>query len=337
MNTATEHFSAFATMWIDRPDAQEEIERRLQAKNITPKQSEQLTAFIRDGYIILKNAVPDSVTDRILQDMEDTKKDPKHYVITSGNSGCMYADDPVRNTRKFRFVSMHVNSAAVRQALFADPIVEFLRLVFQRDVLAFQTLNFVYGSQQAMHQDPAYVVVDSPTELVASWVALEDVQEGSGELMYYKGSHRNKEFLFPSNRKHWFRTRDGQDVHKEFIQQLHSQSKDRGLALEHFHANKGDVLLWHADLIHGGAPITNPTATRKSLVTHYCPENIDPKYFEKQSHRKKLMEKPGCYYSSWHYDLHSPGPVRVPTKVGNPAPARANALQRLLRRIRKES
>src|SRR5579859_2673048 len=35
--------------------------------------------------------------------------------------------------------------------------------------LAFQSLGFYYGSQQPLHQDSAFVRVNSPLEFVASW------------------------------------------------------------------------------------------------------------------------------------------------------------------------
>jgi ectoine hydroxylase-related dioxygenase (phytanoyl-CoA dioxygenase family) len=34
-------------------------------------------------------------------------------------------------------------------------------------------------------------------------------------------------------------------------------------------AKKGDVLLWHAMLIHGGAPINDLAVTRWSMACHY--------------------------------------------------------------------
>jgi len=36
-----------------------------------------------------------------------------------------------------------------------------------------------------------------------------------------------------------------------------------------FTAKKGDVLIWHANLFHGGEPHLNKTKTRKSMVLHY--------------------------------------------------------------------
>jgi ectoine hydroxylase-related dioxygenase (phytanoyl-CoA dioxygenase family) len=39
-------------------------------------------------------------------------------------------------------------------------------------------------------------------------------------------------------------------------------------------AKKGDVLIWHANLVHGGAPILNPALTRKSMVVHYYANDV---------------------------------------------------------------
>ena len=32
---------------------------------------------------------------------------------------------------------------------------------------------------------------------------------------------------------------------------------------------KGDVLIWHANVLHGGEKMTNPDSSRKSMVFHY--------------------------------------------------------------------
>ena len=36
-----------------------------------------------------------------------------------------------------------------------------------------------------------------------------------------------------------------------------------------FLARKGDVFLWHANLMHGGEPHHDKALTRKSMVFHY--------------------------------------------------------------------
>lgn len=333
METTTQHFSKFATLWIDSPDAEQEAARRLRDGTITDEQYRQLTKFIRDGYIVLKNAVDKKTIKKIVKLIDRTKKDPRYYVVGGPTPKFHYANHELRKGRTFRLPHLHVNSSAVRDAIFADPISEFIRLIFEQDILAFQTLTFVYGSQQGVHQDPAYVAVNSPTELVASWIALEDVKEGSGELMYFPGSHRMKEFLYADDRKHWLKSADGKESHREHTLYLHDQTKHH-YKEERFLAKKGDVLIWHADLAHGGSEITNAKATRKSLVTHYCPNSVDPKYFEMEMHRTKLQHKEGCFYSSRHYNLSKPGPLRCPTTPkGQPPPARTSALRRLTKRL----
>jgi ectoine hydroxylase-related dioxygenase (phytanoyl-CoA dioxygenase family) len=39
-----------------------------------------------------------------------------------------------------------------------------------------------------------------------------------------------------------------------------------------FHARKGDVLFWHANLVHGGSPRRNLQLSRKAIVCHYFAE-----------------------------------------------------------------
>jgi ectoine hydroxylase-related dioxygenase (phytanoyl-CoA dioxygenase family) len=168
-----------------------------------------------------------------------------------------------------------------------------------------QSISFEYGSQQSMHQDTAYVVSERPLCLAATWIALEDIEEGSGELMYYPGSHRFGHFLFSGLYKSWKRGRDGDAAHAMFLEQLHTQARERGIREQRFMARKGDVLVWHADLAHGGSPIRLEGRTRRSLVTHFCPRSVKPFYrrliplqyceFEPEAH---------CCFTSRHYDLN---------------------------------
>ena len=46
-----------------------------------------------------------------------------------------------------------------------------------------------------------------------------------------------------------------------------------------FLAKKGDILLWHGMLIHGGDQVNRPELTRKSYVCHYIADGMN-KYQE---------------------------------------------------------
>ena len=41
-----------------------------------------------------------------------------------------------------------------------------------------------------------------------------------------------------------------------------------------FTAKKGDMLVWHGNLIHGGEPMLHKDLTRKSMVAHYFAEGV---------------------------------------------------------------
>jgi hypothetical protein len=49
--------------------------------------------------------------------------------------------------------------------------------------------------------------------------------------------------------------------------------KQKNLKKLSFSAKKGDILFWHAHLLHGGGVIKNPDLTRKSAVFHYFSED----------------------------------------------------------------
>jgi hypothetical protein len=80
-----------------------------------------------------------------------------------------------------------------------------------------------------------------------------------------------------------------------------AQASGAGLSTGRFLAKRGDILIWSADLAHGGRPISS-TLTRKSVVTHYCPAELAPGYFE---HRPVAQIKPfgraAAFYSTAQY------------------------------------
>jgi hypothetical protein len=66
--------------------------------------------------------------------------------------------------------------------------------------------------------------------------------------------------------------------YRMYVDSLRARCVERALEQRLFRPRRGDVLLWHADLAHGGSPIVTPGLTRKSLVTHYCPADCSPQY-----------------------------------------------------------
>ena len=156
--------------------------------------------------------------------------------------------------------------------MFADAVAEFLGLIFEAKTFASQTLGFLRGSAQEGHQDSAYVPYTIPRQFAATWAALEDVTIGAGELFYYPGSHRFDDFIYKDHYKsvHEAHRMTGESPAREQIERhvhsLEERAAQRGIPKMPFAAKKGDVLVWHADLVHGG---------KSGLARHHAQEHRD--------------------------------------------------------------
>jgi ectoine hydroxylase-related dioxygenase (phytanoyl-CoA dioxygenase family) len=100
--------------------------------------------------------------------------------------------------------------------------------------------------------------------MLATWVALEDVDLASGPLFYYPRSHLIAPYRFRDGRYNM--TPEEAD---QCFSYVHDTIKKEGISQTPLIARKGDVFIWHAHLLHGGAAILDRTRTRRSLVTHF--------------------------------------------------------------------
>jgi hypothetical protein len=297
------YFSRFGGFWTDRNDADALTQAKLASGTITPQDIELLRRWRTDGFVILPGAVAPEVVDRINAEVETiwNTLDPRFRVERGGTVTPL---DPKARGAAAKLLDLYVYSKSAREAAFAPQLVRFLNIVFERTPMLFQGLSFEKGSEQPIHQDTAYVVTRSPMEFAAAWIALEDIQPGSGELAYYPGSHRLTEHVFPGGTRNWHRERHGEPILNEYLDGLHTRSKAMGLALQRFRPKKGDVLIWSADLAHGGSPIENRELTRRSFVCHYCPSDVSPFYFASNPQQGgKRAEHSGAAYASSHYAI----------------------------------
>lgn len=260
-------------LWIDRPDALQ----RLDGMMLDARTRDDVEHFIRHGYVILRECVDPALADRVLADALAMFEAPQRYVVRESS---VYIDPgKIRElAHGHRIIDLYEVSPAARDAAFAPHAANFLRAVFGEPAIGIQSLFFEYGSQQAIHQDTAYVVSRKPLALAAAWIALEDVAQGTGELIYYPGGHRFPHYFFNNGAsKAWSAGRDGTEVHQRYLRHLHVCAKEAAIKLDRFLPRKGDVLIWHADLPHGGSLITQ-SRTRRSLVVHFVPKSVKAYY-----------------------------------------------------------
>ncbi|MCZ8225302.1 MAG: phytanoyl-CoA dioxygenase family protein, partial [Microcystis sp. LE19-84.1B] len=136
------------------------------------------------------------------------------------------------------------------------------------------SINFLHGTEQGLHEDMAVFYVHPANHLVGVWIALEDISADAGPLIFYPKSHKNIKVtdFFPDypavNLKNITAAQIPQ--YQDYVNQR-AQNYD----CQSFTAKKGEILLWHGMLIHGGGKINNNLLTRKSMVIHFIVEGGD--------------------------------------------------------------
>jgi phytanoyl-CoA hydroxylase len=299
--------SRYGGLWTDHGNVLDLIDGRVDLGKLTAQEASLLRRWVTDGYVILPKAVPEDLMAPALADLEGAYNgkfpDMRFDIHGIGRSVPWAAESQVSPAKA---LDIHWHSEAVRKAMFAPAILDFLHLIFERRALASQTLGFWRGSQQNGHQDSAYVCYSMPMQFAASWIALEDVKEGAGELFYHVGSHRVGEYRFHNRfkgvaeaKRLGFADANTEAQIGQHVERLAKQAQGLGLRTERFLAKRGDALIWAADLVHGGSTISK-SQTRKSLVTHYCPADCAPLYFE--SGKPPRLRKHGAEsYSTSYY------------------------------------
>lgn len=264
--------------WIDKSDADIDafIKQFPAAKTLPYDLAEKLTFWRENGYVILGQAIPTEWLDQLWSEIEELIENHEKYQTQVRIDLPEYQSNPVQPVKNvpksvlngpfLKFNDFHDNSVIGKKIMLHKNIVTFLEAVFGDKVIAMQSLLFKYGSQQPTHQDFAYVVSEVPSHLAAAWIALEDVHIDSGPLSYYPGSHKINKFNFGNgiffNGKSTLNPTD-------FATYLDAVCKSAGLEKKTLLIKKGEVLIWHAALAHGGEEIRNPALTRKSYVCHY--------------------------------------------------------------------
>lgn len=202
----------------------------------------------------------------------------------------------------------------VRRIACNEQVLALLSRLYGRRAWPFQTLNFPVGTQQHFHTDSVHFSSSPERFMCGVWVAMEDIDEANGPLMYFPGSHRWPIYT-NEHIGECVAERAGTPTQALYEAMWRELVQAHGVQPEHFHAKKGQALIWAANLMHGGTVQLDPERTRWSQVTHY--------FFDDCAYYTPMMSDP--FYGSIAFrtltDIASGQPVanRV---AGHPVPER---------------
>jgi hypothetical protein len=223
----------------------------------TPLEPQQIQSFNENGYLILDLDFEPLIIDQAIADMA-----PK-YVINNETDKLKpgtRAQDGWKDSRVVHQLAIHQKA------------LDSLGQLYGKKAKAFQTLNFPVGTQQKLHSDTIHFNSIPTGYMAGIWIALEDVTMDNGALVYYPGSHRMPEYNMQD-----IGLGIGHDNYKGYEAFIKNKMKQSGIKPFYGLMKKGQALIWHANLIHGGSKRQDESTTRHSQVTHYYFE--DCKYY----------------------------------------------------------
>jgi len=244
--------------WLDEPDANEKIITNEAFKKFNPEIQEQLKAWPDNGYLILKNCLPENEVDVINNEID---------LLLKKKKVCFRY-----NNRKIMF-SMYASKLMYRYAT-DKRITSVMDFILDMPVIPFQNINFYKGSEQKAHSDSIHMTTFPPGYLIAAWIALEDIDHSNGPLFYLPGSHKLPYLLNDKYEHGGGKLILGSEAYEKYEAHLEKEIKQTAFASKEFLAKKGDVLIWHANLLHGGSAILDEQRTRKSMVIHYYGKDV---------------------------------------------------------------
>ena len=174
-------------------------------------------------------------------------------------------------------------NASVNKIAVNHSMINILSKLFGREAFPFQTLNFPVGTTQHFHSDSIHFSSIPERFMCGVWVALEDVEIGSGPLEYYPGSHKLPIYTHEQLGIDIRGNHKSQVMYHAFWEEL---IRFHNFERKVFYAKKGQAVIWLANLLHGGYEEIDRTKTRWSQVTHY--------YFENCTYFSPIRSTPMC-------------------------------------------
>lgn len=249
--------------WIESPFFKQLLDN-------SPQYSEAerslLIEYHERGYLVIDLDLTDEYIDKLLEgvykEIDSLKTQDERY---------HYSDSP-RIFEGWRTNPYILNLAK------HPKILSTLELLYGKKPIPFQTINFLKGSNQPLHQDAIHFYTQPERWMVGTWTALQDITEDCGPLTIVPGSHKWPFYHFQNLNLPVCKFGEQFENYAEYENFLVQLVDALGAKKKQWLGKKGQTLIWASNMLHGGAPITNPNSTRFAQATHFYFEGCNHYY-----------------------------------------------------------
>lgn len=243
--------------WLDAGNSRELLPQNEVFKSLSNSHQESLINWSDDGYAILKNWIDPELVQSCNAEIQ--------RMIDDGSANWKYAN-------KIMF-AIH-QSELLRSIGMDKGLNDILSMLLGKPIDLFQSINFISASQQRTHSDFIHMSTFPAGNIIAVWIALEDMTPDNGPLHYYPGSHKLPYLMNKDYGNKGSATMLGPKTYVDYENAVEAMVAEHSLERKIFTAKAGDALVWHANLLHGGEPVRDPNTTRKSMVFHYYAQDV---------------------------------------------------------------
>lgn len=225
---------------IDRPDR-------------TPTDNPEVEHYAQHGYVVMEEKLPDDLIDQYCATWMEHAPKP-----TGWPEATPYRRHP-----------------ALLEICSWKPMHELMAQIIGEPVGVHLNLTGWTSTTRDWHQD-GYLNPDSNRDhYIAAWIALDDIDPHAGPFQFIPGSHRlpwtvrnqlmlnaltPEEASSPSWPTH------SERILTPIFEELIS---DMDLKVHSYLPERGEVLLWHARLLHRGSKPIDDALERRALISHY--------------------------------------------------------------------
>jgi phytanoyl-CoA hydroxylase len=252
-----------SSLWLDAPDAEAQVLRRAGNNWVL---RDVANALIEDGFCVIKAVHQPSL-------MEEVKHDYAKWLDENWEEAERHRDP---RGHQFRLTNFHTASKAAMKVGKNDLVMKVLDFIFGRKAAIHTSLTFQYSTEQELHRDSPYFHTFPHGQFVGVWTALENIHPDAGPLCYVPGSHRFDVDQHKLYNEAFERLKDPAAAKHAALSEYQRLIIEKANAIgprSYAILEKGDVAIWHPELVHGGSPAAIPSLKRQSMVFHCCPED----------------------------------------------------------------
>ncbi|AKG20946.1 phytanoyl-CoA dioxygenase family protein [Calothrix sp. 336/3] len=223
--------------------------------------------YDENGYAVFKGLIPHELVERLMT-LYCRKILPSKYPFFR-QSNSKYEVNSVNEYGyvKQSFLDIHDYTnypefSAVAKEIFCSNEMQ-MALKQLTDLESFnlmQTMLFDSNTETQPHQDWWYLDTVPNGNLVAAWIALEDIDERAGRF-----------YVMPKTHNLNFHSDNPDLSHSQWLKRIKEYFDSHQENIQAPELKKGDVLFWNSRTIHGALKTTDTSFSRKSLTGHYIP------------------------------------------------------------------